>query len=114
MSKVGPFFKVGKYFIYNAIDESKAETRDNKKDNPFSHEELFAKYFRDGDYINYPRGRVVFDTVNNISIIYIDKCINKPKVIERIVKGFEIKDYRTEYDLHYHCRKCIIEIEKEW
>lgn len=107
MCKVGPFFKIGKFFLYNAINIENAEIRANKADNPYSHKELFEKYFPMQEYIIYPRGRVVYDLEKNISIIYVDRCINKIRIIKKIVEKFKIKNYRIAYDEHYCCKKCF-------
>ena len=60
------------------------------------------------DYINVPRGRVIFDELNNQSIIYIDKCcLSDKKVLEKIIKLFQVKNYIIKTDIHYQCPNCL-------
>lgn len=110
MPKIGPFFYIRRKLILNASSLDAAREQANKLDNSYSHEKLYDDNFRSGDYIDYPRGRVVWDITNESAIIYIDKCINKPEVIAQIAAAFELEKYIVEYDLHYHCKKCSDEI----
>ena len=107
MQKTGPFFYVYKNLIYNALPLYKCRAQADKLDNPYGHDRLWEDHFKHGDYINYPRGRVVWDRTNKRSIIYIDRCINRPEVIEKIKEAFCITDHVVDYDDHYRCRSCI-------
>ena len=108
---IGPFFYVAqkKKIIYNACTIDQGEARFGKYDNPYGHEKLWDDHFSNGVYINYPRGRVIYDSVSNKAIIYIDKCIDKPVMIEKLKSIFDITDIEcsVEYDFHYQCRRCI-------
>lgn len=108
--KIGPFFYINNELIINAVPIEKGTARGDKIDNPYSHEKLYDDYFRDGDYINYPRGRVVWDTKQNLAIIYIDTCIEKDFVIEKIKELFELDNYILEHDEHYVCPECMGDI----
>lgn len=58
--KVGPFFFINnKDFIFKGLDIDRARTQADKLDNPYSHERLYDDHFITGDYIDFPRGRVV-------------------------------------------------------
>ena len=105
--KIGPFFYVNKTLICSALPLEKGEARGDKLDNPCGHDRLWDSRFRSGDYIDYPRGRVVWDKTNDRAIIYIDSCINKPEVIDKIKSAFGITDYVVEYDDHYRCKNCV-------
>lgn len=106
-SKLGPFFLIENKLLYNAADISDCDTRGDKIDNPCSHEKLFEEnYSKSLDYIDYPRGRVIWDSTNGRAIIYIDPCINNAATIGKIAKAFSISDYTVEGDIHYHCKKC--------
>lgn len=60
------------------------------------------------DYINVPRGRVIFDERNNQSIIYIDKCyLSDEKVLKKIIKLFQVENYVIKSDIHYQCPNCL-------
>lgn len=77
MIKIGPFFYVYKTLIYNALPVEKGRVQADKVDNPYGHERLWDSRFKFGDYINYPRGRVIWDKTNNRAIIYIKE---RPKL----------------------------------
>ena len=109
MQKIGPFFYIGNKLIYNACTIEEGREQWNKIDNPYSHEELYDASFLDGDYIYEPRGRVVFDRDRRLSIIYIDMCIYKPEVIEKIREAFSLDAYEIDFDDHYRCRNCLKE-----
>ena len=68
---------------------------------------LYDAHFKTGEYIDYPRGRVVWDEKKIHSIIYIDPCINRENVLSQIIDAFDIGDYVVEYDDHYHCKNCV-------
>ena len=110
---VGPFFYLRGCFITSGIPLSAARGQADKLDNPLSHEELFDSLRLSGDYIDYPRGRVVWDCTNNRGIIYIDPCIKEKA--EEISRRFRLKTYVVEEDEHYHCKNCVNRIlDKEW
>lgn len=107
MTKIGPFFYIRGKLIYNACSLAEGRPQADKIDNSYGHEQLFDDHFRAGDYIDYPRGRVIWDSTNNRSIIYIDPCINNAAVLSEIIKVFGIDAYVVSGDDHYHCRKCV-------
>lgn len=112
--KAGPFFVIKNKVLYHAIPTSECEQRFNKLDNPYSHRLLFEKiYGNNYDYIDYPRGRVVWDIPNNKAIIYIDPCINNGTVLLMIKTKFNLTDFAVEGDVHYHCKKCSDKIWDE-
>lgn len=106
MSKIGPFFYINNNLIFHNIEMFEGEERFGKLDNPYSHEKLYDDYFRTGDYIDYPRGRVLWNKEIEQSIIYIDPCIDNKEVLEQIIGAFNIDKYVTASDLHYHCKNC--------
>lgn len=77
----------------------------DKLDNSCSHEELYDRYFKSGDYIDFPRGRVVWDTTRKLGIVYIDPCIKK--YADEIAREFSLKEYIIEGDEHYRCKNCV-------
>ena len=107
MPKIGPFFYIRGRLIYNAIPLSEGRKQAGKLDNSYGHDQLFDAHYRTGDYIDYPRGRVIWDETKNRAIIYIDPCIHRETVLSRVCGTFEIEDYVVEYDDHYHCKKCV-------
>ena len=50
---------------------------------------------------------MIWDKTNDRAIIYIDRCINKPEVIDKVKEAFGITDYVIEYDDHYRCKNCV-------
>ena len=107
MPKIGPFFYVGKELIFHAVDLSEGRKQSDKLDNSYSHETLWDSRFRGGEYIDYPRGRVVWDCGNDRAVVYIDRCVNRPDVLQKICEAFELTDYVAERDDHYRCRRCV-------
>lgn len=112
MPLIGPFFFIGGKLIFNACPLSLGREQAGKLDNSYGHDRLYDANFKAGDYIDYPRGRVIWDKENEQSIIYIDPCINNSEVLEKIVAAFEIGKYTVEYDDHYHCRNCVGDLFK--
>ncbi len=106
MTRIGPFFYIDDRLIFNACAVETGERRGGKVDNPYSHERLFQRRGPGGDYIDFPRGRVVWDEAAARAVVYIDPCIRTPEVLERIAQAFELTDYVVEGDVHYHCRNC--------
>lgn len=107
MRFVGPFFFIDNKLYANKCSLDKADSQADKLDNPYGHDRLYDDYFSDGDYIDYPRGRVVWDCSNNRAIIYIDPCINKMEIIAEIAQEFGLTEYTVDGDLHYHCKNCL-------
>jgi NAD(P)H-flavin reductase len=104
---IGPFFYVPRRIICHSIPAEKGENRFGKLDDPYGHDALWEAHGLQGDYIHYPRGRVIFDTQQDRAIIYIDRCIHIPPIIRKVVELFEIDgDYTVVYDDHYRCKNC--------
>lgn len=106
MAKIGPFFYINNKLIYNACDLDEGREQAGKLDNSYSHEMLYDDNFSSGDYIDYPRGRVIWDKEKSKAIIYIDPCIDKKNVLDEIAEAFKIGEYVTASDFHYHCKNC--------
>lgn len=105
---IGPFFYVNRDFIVHKITADQGESRGNRIDNSYSHEKLYDDNFSSGDYIDVPRGRVVWDSENNMAIIYIDTCIEKVDgATEEIAKAFALTYYIVAHDEHYVCPNCM-------
>lgn len=105
---IGPFFYINETFIAHKILVSKGEKRGLKIDNPYSHEKLYDDYYNYGDYINFPRGRVVWDCEADKTIIYVDICIEKNDgAVGKIAELFNLNNYVVEHDEHYVCPKCM-------
>ena len=105
MTQIGPFFYIRGKLIYNACSLVEGREQAGKLDNPYGHDQLYDDHFKSGEYIDYPRGRVLWDEQKNRSIIYIDPCIHRDTVLSQIIEAFDIGNYLVEYDDHYHCKK---------
>lgn len=112
--QIGPFFYIENNLICNTCPLDNGRRQADKLDNSYSHEQLWDDYFNSGEYIDHPRGRVVWDCTNNRTIIYIDKCINNPEVLAKIKDAFALQDYSVEFDSHYCCRDCVDNTVDDW
>ena len=98
MTQIGPFFYIRGKLIYNACSLVEGREQAGKLDNPYGHDQLYDDHFKSGEYIDYPRGRVLWDEQKNRSIIYIDPCIHRDTVLSQIIEAFDIGNYIVEYD----------------
>ena len=103
MAYLGPFFYINNKLICNKCTFEQARIQGDKLDNSYGHDRLYDDYFAEGDYIFYPRGRVIGDKIEQRAIIYIDPIINNQRVIEAVVSEFELEEYIVEFDEHYQC-----------
>ena len=107
MAQIGPFFYIRGKLIYNACPLTEGRKQAGKLDNSYGHYQLYDANFKTGDYIDYSRGRVVWDKAKEQAIIYIDPCINHESVLTQIISVFELNKYVVEFDDHYHCKICV-------
>ena len=74
-------------------------------DSSVSHLTYFDSLGREGDYGNYPRGRVLFDNYRRRFYVYLDKSLNNEKIRKRIIEEFNLYNYRYrtyfKEDEHY-------------
>ncbi len=61
--------------------------------------------FKSHDYDYYPRGRVVFFKNTGRYSLYADACLNQ-RDLEKVVKAFQLSNYRLARDEHYQCAIC--------
>lgn len=87
MTQIGPFFYIRGKLIYNACSLGEGWEQAGKLDNPYGHDQLYDDHFKSGEYIDYPRGRVLWDEQKNRSIIYIDPCIHCDTVLSQIIEA---------------------------
>ena len=110
MAKIGPFFYINQQLICHTCPLSEGRRQADKLDNSYGHEQLWDDHFDSGEYIDHPRGRVVWDCTNHRAVIYIDRCINNPEVLTKIEEAFDLQDYVVASDEHYRCRNCVDEL----
>ena len=109
MVLIGPFFYIRGKLIFDALPVERGRHQADKIDNSFGHDTLYDRCYHTGEYIDCPRGRVVWDITNGRAIIYIDRCIERTAVIEKIKTAFDLgENFTVEHDDHYRCRRCIL------
>jgi hypothetical protein len=62
-----------------------------------------------GEYDDFPRGRVSYDTRSRKFSLFLDKCIIKKDFVQRIMKWMNLPKANTtvETDPHYRCPVCL-------
>lgn len=102
-SFVGPFFSIdGKIVAYNEkVDSFDVKLR--TFDSVMSHFVFFDTLGIDDDYGHYPRGRVLYDNLNKIYKIFIDRDLNKPIFKDKIIQAFHLEGKKNHFlfDSHY-------------
>jgi len=108
MNSVGIFFFTNKGLLVSSEKLSKAQRYGNFLTYQNGHYDIWTDMYEPSyqkEYDYFPRGRFVFDTLNDTFVIYKDKCI-KDEALSKIVLSFEGKPYRIELDEHYQCHRC--------
>lgn len=97
------FYVEGKFLLHECSLEDSLKYGNflNYRDSHFDvwNKYYYNKYQVDFDY--YPRGRVIYNTVENCYYIYRDKCI---KNLDEITSKYE--NYKILDDFHYQCHNC--------
>ena len=100
---VGPFF-----YIDNIVHGHLEHVNEFEQDLRFfdshkSHLDYFETLLIDGDYGNYPRGRVVFDNYNKAFIVYLDKSLMTEEIENSIKFTYCLLKERVVFksDSHY-------------
>ena len=103
VSSVGPFF-----FINKRLFAHTAALKDFKKDerfynDPISHLDFFDSLNIDGDYGNYPRGRVIYDSLKDKFIVYMDESIMTENLKQSVMLAYSLDESKTVFrrDAHY-------------
>lgn len=111
---VGPFFYIDSDelnyhgWVSHLTSEEKAEKYGDFLTSNVGHAELFDLKFKNCpsiEYFDFPRGRVVYNTLTCTHIIYIDKCIQNKA--DRIAINFKLSNYILLDDEHYVCPNCM-------
>lgn len=100
---VGPFFFVGGRI--RAFKDQMTSFSGNLRffDSFMSHFGFFETLGIDGDYGNYPRGRVLFDNFHKRFIVYLDKDLMNDPAEKTIMEEYNLEKYKTIFrrDAHY-------------
>ena len=110
MPKIGPFFYIRGKLIADAVPLSEGRRQADKLDNSFGHDALYDRHFRTGDYIDFPRGRVVWDLTADRAIVYLDACLDREEIKKQIALAFSLEEYTVAFDDHYRCPACMGEL----
>jgi hypothetical protein len=68
---------------------------------------------RSYEYEDWPRGRIVFDRARELFLLYADRKLMAPAIIERVKTQFHLPAERTEiqWDFHYQSAETMIVLE---
>ena len=102
-SYVGPFFYIqGRIYAHREAVTAFSPLR-RFFDSPISHFSYFDILGFEGDYGNYPRGRVLYDNFRRVYVVYADKDLLKNETKSLILKAFHLEEERVEFrrDAHY-------------
>ena len=117
-SSVGVFWRVEKVLVTDVIALPAAEPYGDFLTSR-GHSEVWDEWTRFGvtglrkrgmpaeiswsEYEQYPRGRVVFDKVKELFIVYADRRLQGSATVDKIVAAFGISDqkYVVRSDSHY-------------
>ena len=100
---VGPFFHADGKVISKKLPVDQFEARRRFFDVDTPHMELFEGLGLDGDYGNYPRGRVLYDNFHRRFVVYADTVLLRKGIKEEIKRHFGLDGQRVVFrkDEHY-------------
>ena len=106
-SHVGLYFVVKGELLLHACTLAEGEHYGDFINFPESHDDVwrqryYRKYRVDFDY--FPRGRIIYNSVENRYLIYYDKCIRAEA--EALAARYPEGKCTIGLDEHYRCRKC--------
>lgn len=102
-SYIGLFFFINNKIVpsLSRVDFFDVNVRMFNKE--LSHFDMFNNLNIDGEYSEYPRGRVIFDNFKKRFLVYIDKSLNTKQIKELIIDTFNLKNEKVRFlfDEHY-------------
>ena len=103
ISAVGPFFYIDKKLYTHSVPMSEFERDERFYNDPISHLDFFDTLNIDGDYGNYPRGRVIYDSLKDKYIVYMDKSIMTEDIKHSVMLAYCLEERKTVFkrDAHY-------------
>lgn len=107
--QVGIIFAVGDFLLIEGTPVSEASSYGDFKIHDKSHIRYWGEMGIDGEYEEYPRGRVGFNAKAEEFVFLLDPCIiARPKLVSEIKRCMNLpKSVKPETDSHYFCRKCM-------
>ena len=115
-SRVGIFWIFGGEVILDTTPVSEAEPYGEARGHPLGHLEHWTELqrtgavFREFEYDDLPRGRVVYFPMRREFVLYADPCILQRKnFVRRIMAQMNLPHNRTRIssDEHYQCLYCL-------
>ena len=100
---VGPFFYIDG-IVHASLESIKSFDLDLRYfDSKTSHYFYFFSLQIDGDYGNYPRGRVMYDNYHQRFIVYLDRSLMKKEIEEKIKYTYMLGKEKVVFrsDEHY-------------
>jgi hypothetical protein len=116
MPRVGIFWNVSGRILIDSTAVGDAEDYGDFKTHGRSHEEYWDELVRLGavsdcdDYEEYPRGRMVYNTITRQFTLYADRCILVSKaLVKQIMRELNLPVEETiiSTDCHYRCFGCL-------
>jgi hypothetical protein len=113
--EVGIFWVVDGKAVILGEPLSEAESWGEFKNYSQGHDREWSRFLqrngivpRDSEYDDYPRGRVVYNTITGSFNLFADKCILKDKsMVQKVLAELHLPSQTTtESDPHYKCQKC--------
>lgn len=103
ISLVGPFFYINKILYTHSAGVKDFKNDERFCNDPISHFDYFNSLGIPGDYGNYPRGRVIYDTLRDEYIVYMDKSIMTDDIMESVMLAYCLEERKTVFrtDAHY-------------
>ena len=104
-SLVGPFFYINNKLHSHSVLLSDSDYDGRFYNDPISHFDFFNTLGINGDYGNYPRGRVIFDSLRHVFIVYLDKSLKAPEIKQQIKETYKLDENLVKvvfrFDSHY-------------
>lgn len=112
---VGIFWLYGDELLTDSTPIDRAEPYGDCLTHPAGHADYWTTLQSQGivdgtvEWADVPRGRVVFQRKTGKYVIYIDKCILSPAIVNRISTILRLPRDRTMVmtDGHYRCPACL-------
>ena len=105
MPDVGPFFYINNQIKALTIDITKGEVIGDFINHPTSHFEFFNTFNNDQylDYGNFSRGRVIYNRIAQLFIVYLDASLFKEDIKKVVINKYKLKGEKVvfRYDSHY-------------
>ena len=97
------FFCINKILYTHSVAVKDFKNDERFCNDPISHFDYFNSLGIPGDYGNYPRGRVIYDTLKDEFIVYMDKSIMTEDIKHSVMLAYCLDKSKTVFrrDAHY-------------